>query len=139
MARETSYEVRRLESWGEFLDVITDSRYSDWAFRGHPNEQWPLLSALSRYLMNFRVEMMRNPVVFPPSMAIRHQLWEFTAQMVREGQADGSFRCSTDPVTEGKTIFGDRGFPSVPLLPTNPWLSRQVMGWHRWRDRWASR
>ena len=41
--------------------------------------------------------------------------------------------------SEGKTIFGDRGFPSVPLLPTNPWLSRQVMGWHRWRDRWASR
>ena len=53
---ETSYEVRRLESWGEFLDVITDSRYSDWAFRGHPKEQWPLLSALSRYLMNFRVD-----------------------------------------------------------------------------------
>ena len=41
--------------------------------------------------------------------------------------------------SEGKTIFGDRGFPSVPLLPTNPWLARQVMTWHRWRDRWAGR
>ena len=58
-----------------------------------------------RCLMNFRVEMMRNPVVFPPSMAIRRQLWEFAAQMIRDGQADGSFRCSNDPVTEAKTIF----------------------------------
>ena len=56
MERGTPYDVRRLESWDEFLKVITDSRYSDWAFRGHPNEQWPLFSALSRYLMTFRVD-----------------------------------------------------------------------------------
>jgi hypothetical protein len=53
---ETPYEVRRLESWSEFLEVITDSRYSDWAFRGHRNEHWPLASALSRYLRTFRVD-----------------------------------------------------------------------------------
>jgi len=50
------YEVRRLESWAEFLEVITDSPYSDWAFRGHRNQHWPLLSALSRYLRNFRID-----------------------------------------------------------------------------------
>jgi glycine/D-amino acid oxidase-like deaminating enzyme len=40
---------------------------------------------------------------------------------------------------EGKTIFAERSFPSVPLIPGNPWLARQVMTWYRWRDRWASR
>ena len=50
------YEVRRLKSWGEFLEVITDSPYSDWAFRGSRYEDWPLFSALSRYLMTFRVD-----------------------------------------------------------------------------------
>ena len=40
---------------------------------------------------------------------------------------------------QGKTIFGDRSFPSVPLIPGNPWLARQLMGWYRARDRWASR
>jgi glycine/D-amino acid oxidase-like deaminating enzyme len=40
---------------------------------------------------------------------------------------------------EGKTIFGDRGFPSIPLIPGNPWLARQIMGWYRAQDRWASR
>ena len=56
MAAETPYDVRRVESWSEFLDVITDSPYTDWAFRGHRNEKWPLLSALSRYLRTFRVD-----------------------------------------------------------------------------------
>jgi len=53
---ETPYEVRCLKSWAEFLEVITDSPYSDWAFRGHRNQHWPLLSALSRYLRNFRID-----------------------------------------------------------------------------------
>jgi len=50
------YEVRRLKSWGEFLEVITDSPYSDWAFRGARDEDRPLLSALSRYLISFRID-----------------------------------------------------------------------------------
>jgi AcrR family transcriptional regulator len=58
-----------------------------------------------RCLMNFRVEMMRNPGAFPPSMAIRHQLWEFAAQMIREGLADGTFCCAADPSVEAKTVF----------------------------------
>jgi hypothetical protein len=56
LAAETPYEVRRLESWGEFLEVITDTPFLGWAFRGQRNEQWPLVSALSRYLRNFRVD-----------------------------------------------------------------------------------
>jgi hypothetical protein len=60
LAAETPYDVWRLESWGEFLEIITGSPYADWAFRGHRDEKWPLLSALSRYLRNFRV----NPEVW---------------------------------------------------------------------------
>jgi len=58
-----------------------------------------------RCLMNFRVEMMRNPSAFPPSMAIRHQLWDFAGQMIREGLVDGSFRCSGDPAVEARIVF----------------------------------
>ncbi len=58
-----------------------------------------------RCLMNFRVEMMRNPSIFPLSMAIRHQLWEFAAHMIRDGVTDGSFRRNPDPAAEAKTIF----------------------------------
>ncbi len=58
-----------------------------------------------RCLMNFRVEIMRNPSAFPPSAAIRHQLWEFAAQMIRDGIAEGSFRTSRDPSVEARTVF----------------------------------
>jgi glycine/D-amino acid oxidase-like deaminating enzyme len=40
---------------------------------------------------------------------------------------------------EGKTIFADRGFPSLPFMSGTPWLGRQAMTWYRARDRWASR
>jgi glycine/D-amino acid oxidase-like deaminating enzyme len=40
---------------------------------------------------------------------------------------------------EGKTIFADRGFSSLPLISGSPWLARQAMTWYRARDRWASR
>ncbi len=40
---------------------------------------------------------------------------------------------------EGRTIFGERSFTAVPLIPGNPWLARQIMGWYRLHDRWASR
>jgi hypothetical protein len=36
--------------------MITDSPYSDWAFRGSRHADWPLLSSLSRYLQTFRVD-----------------------------------------------------------------------------------
>jgi FRG domain len=50
------YKEYRLESWETFLRMITDSPYSNWAFRGHRKEQWPLASALSRYFRSFRLD-----------------------------------------------------------------------------------
>ena len=58
-----------------------------------------------RCLMNFRVEIMRNIGAFPPSAAIRHQLWDFIAQMIRDGIAEGTFRPPLEPSVEARTIF----------------------------------
>jgi hypothetical protein len=52
---EVPYQVRMLDSWEAFLDVITDSPYANWAFRGQCDAAWPLLSALSRYFVSFHV------------------------------------------------------------------------------------
>lgn len=49
------YPEFRLESWDAFLKMITDSPYSNWAFRGHRKEKWSLYSSLSRYLHNFGI------------------------------------------------------------------------------------
>ena len=46
----------RLSSWEQFLERITDSPYSNWAFRGQREQQWPLFSGLSRYLRSFQVD-----------------------------------------------------------------------------------
>jgi len=58
-----------------------------------------------RCLMNFRVEIMRNPGAFPPSAAIRHQLWDFIAQMIRDGVAEGVFHPPLDPIIEARLLF----------------------------------
>ncbi len=58
-----------------------------------------------RCLMNFRVEMMRNAAAVPPSAAIRHQLWDFTSQMIRDGIAEGTFAPPLDPAIEGRLLF----------------------------------
>lgn len=55
------YELIRLHSWEDFLKVISEPPYSDWAFRGHSDERWPLSSKLSRYFENFRVDRRRWP------------------------------------------------------------------------------
>jgi FRG domain len=52
---DAPYQVRVLASWEAFLDFITDSPYANWAFRGQCEAAWPLLSALSRYFVSFRV------------------------------------------------------------------------------------
>jgi hypothetical protein len=49
------YEVVRLESWDEYLSMISDSPYQNWAFRGQRDASAPLFSALSRYFMSFHV------------------------------------------------------------------------------------
>ena len=55
------YQVIRLQSWEEYLSLITDSPYQHWAFRGQKDASAPLFSGLSRYLMTFRV----NPRAWP--------------------------------------------------------------------------
>ncbi len=50
------YREYRLQSWEDFLKIITDSPYSNWAFRGQRDEAWPLFSALSRYLRAFQID-----------------------------------------------------------------------------------
>lgn len=55
------YREIRLESWDAFLRIITDSPYSNWAFRGERHARWPLLTALSRYFRDFRI----HPTAWP--------------------------------------------------------------------------
>jgi len=52
----TSYDVVRIESWEDYLSIISDSPYQNWAFRGQRDASAPLFSALSRYLISFRVD-----------------------------------------------------------------------------------
>lgn len=49
------YEVVVLKSWEEYLSIISDSPYQNWAFRGQRDASLPLFSALSRYFMSFSV------------------------------------------------------------------------------------
>lgn len=48
-------QVHRLKSWDEFLAVISDSPYANWAFRGQRDSRLPLFSALSRYLLTYGI------------------------------------------------------------------------------------
>lgn len=58
-----------------------------------------------RCLMSFRVEMMRDPNAFPQANVVRTQMWEFCAQMIRDGIAQGTIAPRLDPVVEGRTVF----------------------------------
>lgn len=58
-----------------------------------------------RCLMNFRVEMMRNPAAFPVAPRIRRQMWEFTAQLIRDAIVQGDFRPGVDADVEGRLLF----------------------------------
>ena len=59
-----------------------------------------------RCLMNFRVEMIRDPAAFRPAAAIRQQMWDACADMIREGTAAGTFQPRLDPSIEARTLFG---------------------------------
>jgi len=54
--RQLPFSVRRFKSWDEFQRLITDSPYSNWAFRGQADSNWQLSSTLGRYFENFRVD-----------------------------------------------------------------------------------
>lgn len=63
--RPVSYDVKHVRSWEEFLELITDSPYRNWAFRGQRDSRAPLYSALSRYLLAHRIA----PRVWPDQEA----------------------------------------------------------------------
>lgn len=50
------YDVIHLQSWDEYLSIIGESPYHNWAFRGQRDASAPLFSLLSRYLQTFRVD-----------------------------------------------------------------------------------
>jgi len=54
--KRKSQNVIRLESWEDYLSIISDSPYQNWAFRGQRDASAPLYSAISRYLMTFRID-----------------------------------------------------------------------------------
>ena len=53
---ETPYDVIRLNSWDEFLELAAESPYHNWAFRGQRDAGMPLHSVLSRYFLTYRVD-----------------------------------------------------------------------------------
>jgi hypothetical protein len=55
LQKSTPYRIVRIRSWEEYLSIISDSPYQNWAFRGQRDASAPLFSALSRYLISFHV------------------------------------------------------------------------------------
>lgn len=54
-----------VDSWEQFIEIMTAPEYRSWAFRGHAHESWPLLSTLSRYLNDYNV----HPEAWPSQEA----------------------------------------------------------------------
>jgi hypothetical protein len=55
-AERIPYEVIRLESWEDFLSVISAKPYDNWAFRGQRDAAQPLFCTLARYLLTYKVD-----------------------------------------------------------------------------------
>src|SRR3989442_227114 len=53
---DAPYTVVRLKTWEDYLRIISDSPYQNWAFRGQRDASAPLFSALSRYFIAFHVD-----------------------------------------------------------------------------------
>ncbi len=58
-----------------------------------------------RCLMNFRVEMMRDPSAFPRAPEIRAQFLEVAATTIRQAMHEGDFRPDLDPPWEARIVF----------------------------------
>jgi len=58
-----------------------------------------------RCMMNFRVEMMRDPRAFPRAPKIRAQFLAAAAATIRQGMEEGSFRPDLDPALEARMVF----------------------------------
>ncbi len=48
-------QVLIVESWQQFQELISGPRFRSWAFRGQGNSKWPLFSALSRHLRDYKI------------------------------------------------------------------------------------
>jgi AcrR family transcriptional regulator len=59
-----------------------------------------------RCLMNFRVEMMRDPQAFPQAPLIRAQFLATASTMVAQAAAEGDCRPSAAPEVEARILFG---------------------------------
>jgi hypothetical protein len=55
------YEVLTLKSWDQYLSIISELPFRNWAFRGQRDSSAPLFSAISRYLMSFDVHQQAWP------------------------------------------------------------------------------
>jgi hypothetical protein len=53
MRRIGPFKIENPRSWGEYVDLIAGPKYQGWAFRGHANRKWPLMSTLGRYLNTY--------------------------------------------------------------------------------------
>ncbi len=53
---EALFREFRLETWDEFLKIITSAPYANWAFRGELHARWPLHTALSRYFRDYGIQ-----------------------------------------------------------------------------------
>jgi hypothetical protein len=52
MKKATRYKVERVRSWDEYTETVARG-YTGWAFRGHGDSTWPLMSTLGRHLNAF--------------------------------------------------------------------------------------
>ena len=54
--KKKTYDVIRLRSWEEYLELAAESPYHNWAFRGQRDASLSLFSAVSRYLLTFQID-----------------------------------------------------------------------------------
>ncbi len=98
-ADSVAYPVHRLKSWGEFLELISNPPFDNWAFRGQGDSRLPLFSALSRYLLTYRIAprswadqekrilriFKRKAIHFLPHVPDRHDDFQWLALMQDHG------------------------------------------------------
>ena len=52
----SSHRIEPVASWEGFLDFVSSAPYQNWAYRGHEQADWPLLSSLGRYFSDMNID-----------------------------------------------------------------------------------